>query len=70
MNKWSYLVFNYIGGEQAPRVIINGEIAVKGDKTPQLHEALNQLGDQGWELVAVDGREYIFKRPDSSLWRS
>jgi hypothetical protein len=27
---------------------------------------LNQLGDQGWELVAVDeGHCYFFKRPKS-----
>jgi hypothetical protein len=31
---------------------------------PTVHEMMNDLGEQGWELVAVDqGNNYIFKRP-------
>jgi hypothetical protein len=29
----------------------------------QHHELLARLGDEGWELVAVQGGSYYFKRP-------
>jgi hypothetical protein len=32
-------------------------------KLPQLENYLKQLGDQGWELVAVYQGYYFFKRP-------
>jgi hypothetical protein len=31
----------------------------------QLERALNQLGEQGWELVGTDQGQFIFKRPRS-----
>ena len=40
------------------------EIAELGKN--DLGAALNVLGDQGWELVAVSGATFFFKRPESA----
>ena len=43
-------------------------LRVNGQDTPapeDFYQYLDQLGDQGWELVSVDGGEYYFKRPKS-----
>lgn len=29
----------------------------------KLQQALTDLGAEGWELVAIDGSQYVFKRP-------
>jgi hypothetical protein len=29
----------------------------------KLQAQLTELGREGWELVAVDGSQYVFKRP-------
>jgi hypothetical protein len=42
------------------RVLTKEQVIELGKK--DLAAGLNQLGDDGWELVAVDG-QYIFKRP-------
>lgn len=33
-----------------------------------IQEFLNQFGQQGWELVQVDGRKFIFKRQVASTY--
>lgn len=54
--RWEYLevVFRDYGGYR-PRYI-NGEEQKYWKKAPPIHEVLNQLGEQGWELVGVGGR--------------
>jgi hypothetical protein len=47
-SKWDY------------RVLTKGEVLELGNK--DLTTALNKLGDEGWELAAIDSA-YIFKRP-------
>ncbi len=32
-------------------------------KGPLFSDYMNELGGQGWELVAVEATRYIFKRP-------
>ena len=54
---WEYreVVFRDYGGYR-PR-FINGEEQVNWKQAPVIHEYLNQLGEQGWELVAVSSRD-------------
>jgi hypothetical protein len=61
MQKWEYLVLNVVRsyGLTYRR---NGEKI--GDwKNKQVFEVLAILGDEGYELSAYDGVNYIFKRP-------
>ncbi len=48
----------------SPRVV-NGQDLPNWEKGPTIFEFANQLGEQGWELVAVEGsfRLLTFKRP-------
>jgi hypothetical protein len=60
------VVFRDYGGYRARYV--NGEEQSGWKKAPIIHEYLNQLGAQGWELVGVGSRENYemptyFKRP-------
>jgi hypothetical protein len=50
VRKWEYRV---VGKDQLPKA-----------QAKDLVDALNKLGDEGWELVAA-GDAYIFKRPKS-----
>jgi hypothetical protein len=53
---WEYreVVFRDYGGYR-PRTV-NGEEQKGWKQAPLIHEYLNQLGDDGWELVGVGGR--------------
>lgn len=46
------------------RVVTKEQLLELGSK--DLAAGLNKLGDEGWELTAVDG-VYVFKRPNRSL---
>lgn len=37
----------------AQGVYVNGEKVYNAENSPKRYELLNQLGDQGWELVGV-----------------
>lgn len=54
--RWEYreVVFRDYGGYR-PRTV-NGEEQKGWKQAPLIHEYLNQLGDDGWELVGVGGR--------------
>jgi hypothetical protein len=54
MTRWEY------------RVVTKDELIDLGKK--DLTTGLNKLGDEGWELVAVDG-SYVFKRPKDQIRR-
>lgn len=54
VTKWEY------------RVVSKNQLLDLGKK--DLAIGLSRLGDEGWELVAVDG-DYIFKRPKDQLRR-
>jgi hypothetical protein len=60
------VVFRDYGGYR-PRYV-NGAEARGWKRAPVIHEYLNQLGEEGWELVGVGGRHNdempaYFKRP-------
>jgi hypothetical protein len=68
--KWEYLTVRatVIHNAKISGVFINNQPA-KDWNEKQLHELLNNLGDQNWELVFVQkvpSEVYIFKRPASS----
>lgn len=61
MQKWDYLVLNVVRsyGMTYRR---NGDKVADWKNRP-VHEVLMALGDEGYELTAFDGINYIFKRP-------
>lgn len=54
--KWEYMevVFRDYGGYR-PR-FVNGEEQGGWKRAPLIHDYLNQVGEEGWELVGVGGR--------------
>ncbi|MCB9442870.1 MAG: hypothetical protein H6669_01430 [Ardenticatenaceae bacterium] len=67
MQKWEYLSMVHVD-----KLVINGDIVAEappkglfggGKKLPSVISVLNDLGDQGWELVATNGGYFYFKRP-------
>ena len=54
--KWEYLevVFRDYRGYR-PR-LVNGEEQAGWKGAPLIHEYLNQLGEEGWELTGIGGR--------------
>ena len=73
MPKWEYLRFTVnpsgdIERQAVFKVWKAGELHPRVEELqknpPTVAEMLNDLGEQGWELVAVDqSNNYIFKRP-------
>jgi hypothetical protein len=57
LQPWEYMevVFRDYGGYR-PRYV-NGEEQVDWKQAPVIHEYLNQLGEQGWELAGVGSRD-------------
>jgi hypothetical protein len=55
-DRWEYLevVFRDYGGYR-PR-FVNGEEQGGWKQAPLIHDYLNQMGEEGWELVGVGGR--------------
>ena len=72
VQKWEYLFIraDYVGGQWKPRHMNDQEVT-DWKRGPVLSEFANQLGEQGWELVAapfsitegVASFRLIFKRP-------
>lgn len=64
MQKWEYIIvqYRYEREKSRPR-FINGNELKDWKKGPELSVHLNQLGEQGWELIQINGVEYIYKRP-------
>jgi hypothetical protein len=60
MQKWEYLevemAYNRV-------LAINGDEVKDWQEGTRIHAYLNELGDQGWELITVDENRYLFKRP-------
>jgi hypothetical protein len=54
--KWEYMevIFRDYGGYRARYV--NGQEQIGWKQAPIIYEYLNQLGEQGWEMVGVSSR--------------
>ena len=63
MQKWDYLHLIYSTAYDTPTFTLNNKNMLVGKRPPPLFEVLNQLGEEGWELVAKDVTYYLFKRP-------
>ena len=75
MQKWEYVLVEaspYPFGDKLNSLYINGQ-ELRDWKDKALHELVNYLGDEGWELVAVrhdskyDNNYLIFKRPKITI---
>jgi hypothetical protein len=64
MQKWEYLFLESEGAWNPKVRYVNHEELPNWRDGPPLHEYMNQLGDQGWELVGFDtyGQAMVFKR--------
>lgn len=60
MQKWDYLVLGIIQS-YGVNYRVNGEKVGEWKDFP-LHDVLNIVGKQGFELITFDGASYIFKR--------
>lgn len=65
MQRWEYLTLDWDwGDDQQRRAFGVNQVKIEDwKKDPLLEEYLSKLGEEGWELVAVDEGLYIFKRP-------
>jgi len=64
MQKWEYLVFESVGDASfTPKMYkVNGN----PKELTSFYDHLGELGEQGWELVAVRDDFHYFKRPLSN----
>jgi hypothetical protein len=71
MQKWEYLLisitqYNYFADKRIEHITINYE-PVTDNEYPDLITLLEDIGEQGWELVSnvIDDvyRQLVFKRP-------
>ncbi len=65
MQKWEYLrvTQGYIPNSMPRPRNVNGKELPNWEKGSSIYEFIDQLGEQGWELVAtVMGDQMIFKR--------
>ncbi len=66
MQKWEYMTWNLSYGNGLQVLERNGQTVPNWMGGPNLFDALNQAGAEGWELVAAYCREsdhyYNFKR--------
>lgn len=70
MDKWEYMVVRSYGG--VVMRVNDQEVAKMAGATPVgqlLHEFLNRVGEEGWEVVGMagvrEGAEIVLKRPDT-----
>ena len=66
MNKWDYLQLSWFTEKGRLRYAVNGDFETDWDHQA-MHVVLNNLGGQGWEMVALDYGEQqaFFKRPSA-----
>ncbi len=68
MQKWQYLYVEVDFGSSKPK-LINGQELRDWKKQPHISVFMEQMGDQGWELIGFFNQGYnttnpmIFKRP-------
>ena len=64
MQKWQYMTWRVsdLGQREATVRTVNGE-DFDSKERPPLYEALVRAGEDGWDLVGMDGAALIFKRP-------
>ena len=67
MQKWEYLEMHLSYSTQGGHTLsINSkEHPATAEEIEDFSRLLNRFGEQGWELVAVNGINYYFKRPKS-----
>jgi hypothetical protein len=67
MQRWEYLILgqDMVGGKPKARWANRQEI--RDWKNVDFSDYINSLGDQGWELVAVQAFGFYFKRPKALM---
>ncbi len=66
MQKWEYLFIPLqitAHKNQLYPFAQHGKELPNWENGPTLSQYFNQYGEQGWELISVEDRVYIFKRP-------
>ncbi len=72
MQKWEYLILTreYEKSVNHPCIVsVNGKSLAEGGsflsspKYPSAWDFLNQVGNDGWELIGIDQANYVLKRP-------
>jgi hypothetical protein len=67
VEKWDYLMLSLVKS-YGINYRVNGEKVADWKDLP-LHDIFNVIGKQGFEFVAYDGENYIFKRPTAPAAR-
>jgi hypothetical protein len=63
MQKWEYLALYYSGGNRYADTSGRTWKTASGERVNDIISFLNQLGEEGWELIGREDEPYIFKRP-------
>jgi hypothetical protein len=70
MQKWEYICVSvqhreniHMRESERFEILLNGKITIPKMIYTQAYDYFNKLGEEGWEMVAVNQGGFYFKRP-------